>query len=487
MKKLSTIKIITGLLAIAMTSACTKGLDDVNYDPTKPVTTRVESLLTGAEKSAATALYSNDLNNKVGMLYAQYWAQTQKEDDSRYLLTENANVVLWGLYSTSLSNLDEIVRLNKENGGFVNQVAIANILSVWLYHILTDAYGNIPYTQALGGVNNFTPVYDNSQVVYDSLVKRLDAQIQVLDTAQVSFRSGELIYNGDITKWKKLANSLKLRIGLRMAEVNETKARPVIEAAVASGVLQSAADAAVFPFLATIPDQYPYNEQSGGGIPNEYQVSETLVKYMQEINDPRLPVYARPAKTGGVYKGKPYGINRADVGYGYDDFSYPGTRAYDPAFPGIIMNYDEVEFALAEAAARGFTVPGTAEEHYANGVKASFAFWGIPADSANSYLLRVPYTAADWRNCIGSQKWLALYMQGLQSWFERTRLEFTKPGGQPLFVAPLAGSADPTVSLVPYRLTYPVSESNINKTNYTNAGNAIGGDKKGTQLWWNKE
>ena len=308
------------------------------------------------------------------------------------------------------------------------------------------------------------------------------------DTSKGNFKNGELIYNGNVQKWKKLANSLKLRIGIRMADADPAKSKQVVEAAVQGGVILSNADNALFPYLATIPDQFPFNEASGAGTPNDYVMSETLVKYMQSTADPRLPVYARPAKADNSYKGKPYGL-----GSFQNDFivySYPGTKVYAPDFPGIIMTAAEVEFALAEAAARGYNVGGAAADHYTKGIQASMKFWGIPDAAANAYLAQVPFKADEWKNCIGTQKWLALYMQGLQAWFERVRLNFQQPGtdgsGTALFVAP-AQSLDPTVKMVPFRLTYPITEGNINRNNYEAAAQAIGGDKKGTKLWWNKQ
>jgi hypothetical protein len=115
------------------------------------------------------------------------------------------------------------------------------------------------------------------------------------------------------------------------------------------------------------------------------------------------------------------------------------------------------------------------------------AFWGVSDSVAiNAYLARVPYNPSDWKDCIGTQKWMAFYMQGMQSWFERTRLDFKQPGGAALFIPPVAGSLDPTVTMVPYRLTYPVTEAVENAVNYQHAAAAIGGDAKGTKLWWNK-
>ncbi|HEY0299443.1 MAG TPA: SusD/RagB family nutrient-binding outer membrane lipoprotein, partial [Arachidicoccus sp.] len=148
-------------------------------------------------------------------------------------------------------------------------------------------------------------------------------------------------------------------------------------------------------------------------------------------------------------------------------------------------SYAEVAFDLAEAAQRGWNVGGNAEDFYKKGVIASMTFWGVSNADANTYLKKNPYNAADWRDVIGTQKWLALYNQGLESWFERTRLNFKNPNGQPLFVAPKQ-SLDPSVTLVPYRLTYPIAEQSNNHTNYEKAIALFpdGRDAKGIRLWW---
>ncbi|MBE7174051.1 MAG: SusD/RagB family nutrient-binding outer membrane lipoprotein [Williamsia sp.] len=474
------------LLPVCLATACTKKFDDLNRDPTRPTDASPETLITGAEKSASDIIYNNFVNGRVGMLYAQFWSQTQNESVSQYLLDESSNNTLWNLYTTALINLDGIVQQHAQNPEAVsaNEAAIANVLSVWVYEVLTDTYGNVPYSQALKGLDNFTGTYDDAATIYDSLLLRLDAQISAFDSAGGNFASGEKIYNGDVTKWRKLANSLKLRMGIRMADANPEKARTVIESAIAGGVITSEEDNALFQYLAAVPDQFPFNEQSGTGIPNDYVMSATVVDFMDSLNDPRLPVYARPATDDSVIRGKVYGLGAFSNDFSF--YSYPGTRPYSPTFPGIIMVKSEVDFALAEAAARGF-ITDSAATHYADGIRSSMSFWGI-TDTAvvNAYIDSVPYNGDDWRNCIGTQKWLSLYMQGLQAWFERTRLKFTKSGGEPLFVTP-GNILDPSVTDgVPYRLTYPITEGNINKANYDAAGAAIGGNTKGTKLWWNK-
>ncbi|MBE7174735.1 MAG: SusD/RagB family nutrient-binding outer membrane lipoprotein, partial [Williamsia sp.] len=196
-------KALLFLLPVCLATACTKKFGDLNRDPTRPTDATPETLITGAEKSASDIIYNNFVNGRVGMLYAQFWSQTQNESGSQYLLDESSNNTLWKLYTTALINLDGIVQQHVQNPEAVsaNEAAIANVLSVWLYQVLTDTYGNVPYSQALKGLDNFTGTYDDAASVYDSLLLRLDAQLAAFDSAGGNFASGEKIYNGDITKW----------------------------------------------------------------------------------------------------------------------------------------------------------------------------------------------------------------------------------------------------------------------------------------------
>lgn len=434
-------------------------------------------------------LYAGPQNGRIGMPYAQYWTGNDKANDSRYLLDEGINGPLWNnMYSVALHNLDEIINMNKAqpNATSTNQIAIAQILKAWIYQILADAYGNIPYTEALQSVENITPAYDDAKTIYNSLLDTLAQQAAVLDPAQGSFATGDVIFNGNAAAWKKLAHSLMLRLAIRMVDADPAKARSVIEANW-QNAMTSNADSAVFKYLPAAPNKFPYNDSERELI--EFFVSSTLVDYMADVEDPRLAVFARPSKLDTVYRGLAYGASESNPNRLQPSaYSFPGTRIYAADMSGILMTYPEVEFILAEAAARGFAVGADAATHYANGVKASLEYWGITdAAAVEGYLSRVPYNAADWRNVIGTQKWLALYPQGLQGWFERLRLDFKKPGGDSLFKAPVDVSLDPNVNFVPYRLTYPISEQTQNSANYQAAASAIGGDTKGVKLWWDKQ
>lgn len=482
------------LLSVLVITSCKK-LDDMAHDPTKPTTAEPKYLLTGAQKTAMDMLNSGLQNGFIAMNYAQYWTGNSRTNDSQYTLDEGNNAAFWNnLYKISLHNLDDLIKQNNSKlsePGIVNQNAVAHITSAWIYQILADAYGNIPYSQTFENTTNITPKYDDAATVYKALIDTLEHQIAIMDDNQISFEAGDIIYNGDVKKWKKLAHSLILRLAIRMADAKPELARQAIEAHYLSA-FSSNADDAQFKYLDAAPNKFPNNESERPII--DFSVSETLVDYMKQVNDPRLGIYARPAKNTDTIKGMPYGWAASDTNrLALDFYSMPGKQVYSATMPGILMSYSEVSFILAEAAARGMNVGESAATYYTNGIRASMLYWKgltqsseITDNTIDNYIKGVPYVDADWRNVIGTQKWLALYPQGFQAWFERTRLHFNKPGGKPMFIAPVSGSLDPSVKMVPLRLTYLISEQTQNKISYTEAVKAIGQDTKGNALWYNK-
>lgn len=473
------------LFIFVMMAGCRK-LDDINHDPTRPTQSSPAFLLTGAEKNAMDYLYSTLQNGYIGMHYAQYWSANSRVGDSQYALDENNNTAFWNYMYVSLHNLDKIIALNNQdaaNPAAKNQNAIASILKVWLYQVLADTYVNVPYSQALKEGENITPAYDSQEAIYTSLIDTLQQQITALDPAQPTFTSGDVIYNGDVAKWRTLGHSLLLRLAIRIADAAPEKAKSIIEAHYQSA-MTSNEDNAEFAYLNTAPNKFPLNDSEREVL--DFFVSTTLVDYMKSTNDPRLPVYARPAKGTGQITGLIYGISANDpTRLPPENYSYPGTRIYSATMPGILMTYPEVAFILAEAAARGWSVGQAAAVWYEAGIRASMAYWDVTS-GVDEYVASVPYTAGDWKNVIGTQKWLALYPQGFQAWFERLRLDFKKPNGDSLFISPFSGSLDQNVSFVPSRLTYPLGEQTQNAAAYEKASSDIGGDTKASKSWWDK-
>jgi hypothetical protein len=470
------------LLTILLGFTGCDNFEKLNTDPARSSETQPEFLLSNAEKRACDLMYDTYFNGRIGMELSQYWMGTDKTSDGRFLFTNDG---LWaGLYAGPLMDLKEISNYYDRHPAERNAhtLAVAEILKAWIFHVLTDVYIDIPYTQALQGENIPQPVFDQGKDVYISLLSSLKTQIDVLSGTSSGVIRGDIIAKGEVQQWIRIANALRMRIAMRMADAAPAEAKNVIEDAV-KNTLNSTGQDVYFPYnVATTTNRFPYNDVERPLV--EFAVTSTLVDYLQSVNDPRLPVFARPDDTNGKYIGKVYGTEANSptmIG-----LSKPGVIAYSGSAKGYVITYAEVAFITAEAAARGMNVGNeTPEMLYNEAVKASMAQWGVTdAKVVDTYLKAVPYKAGTWRNVIGTQKWIAMYMQGLQSWFERLRLDPKKPDGSVLFIPPASGSLDPDVTDVPKRLKYPSNTRASNAQNSESAAKRIGGDTQAVRNWW---
>ena len=359
-------------------------------------------------------------------------------------------------------------------------LAAVEVFKIWIFHVLTDVYVDVPYSQALKGGSITQPTFDTGESIYAAMLASLKTQIATLSSATGAIR-GDIIMNGDKERWIQFANALRLRIAIRMADVKAGEAQSVIEEA-SQNTLSAESQDIFFPYNeSSVASRFPYNNVERPLV--EFALTTTLINYLKEVNDPRLPVYARVDETNGEYVGK-------EPGEELDEptviaLSKPGSIIFSGSAKGYLSTYSEVAFILAEAAARGMNVGQSAEEWYAEAVTASMNQWGISDDQViTDYLAGVPYGAGEWKDVIGTQKWLGLYGQGLQAWLERIRLDHNKPNGEPLFVAPVSGSLDPDVTMVPTRITYPTNSKVGNETNTEAAASRIGGDTQASKNWW---
>ncbi|MGV3558574.1 SusD/RagB family nutrient-binding outer membrane lipoprotein [Larkinella arboricola] len=470
------------LAALFLTLTGCNNFEEMNTDPARSSETQPEFLLASAEKRASDLMYDSYFNGRIGMELSQYWMGTDKTSDGRFLFT---NEGLWsGLYAGPLMDLQEIQNYYDQHPQESNPhtLAVAEVLKAWLFHVLTDVYIDIPYSQALKGDDIPQPAFDKGKDVYAGLLASLKKQVDVLQNTASGAIRGDIIANGDPKQWVRIANALRIRIALRMADAQPAEAKTVIEEAV-KNTLTSVSQDAFFPYnLTTTTNRFPYNDVERPLV--EFAVTSTLVDYLKSVNDPRLPIYARPDETQGQYIGKVYGTEaNAPTMIG---LSKPGVVAYSGSAKGYMITYAEIAFAKAEAAARGMNVgPESAEALYQEAVKASLAQWGVTdAKVVATYLESVPYKAGNWKNVIGTQKWLALYMQGIQAWMERLRLDPKKPDGSILFINPASGSLDPDVTDVPKRLKYPSATRTNNAVNSQQATQSIGGDTQAIKNWW---
>ncbi|MCH2023891.1 MAG: SusD/RagB family nutrient-binding outer membrane lipoprotein [Saprospiraceae bacterium] len=476
-------------------SSCDKRFEDLNTNPNEPSSTFTSFLLSNAQKSMMDYTWDEWFNGRRGNQLAQYWSSNQYSNESRYSLRPTITNSYWSLfYANSLQDLQEIIRLNTDSpddyvgfGKTANQIGIAKVLQTWLYQNMTDCWGPIPYSQALQGADYPNPKFDSQKDVYLGMISALNDAINNFDETDNSVQ-GDLIYGGDISMWKKFANSLKLRVALRMIETSESAAATTAATeAIASGVFTSNADNAVFSYLGGTPNNNPINEDYQ--TRNDFAASNIMVDVLDSLNDPRVGFYYAPAANSGNYVGEVYGLNEANAALTLNgDVSQRGSQVLSATAPGVYLDYAQVEFMLAECAERGISGAGSAGTHYSNGITASMNFWDenatLTTTDISNYIAQanVDYTTLinggeTWKQVIGKQKWIALYMQGIQGWTEYRRLDF----------GILQLPADGTLmgSGIPTRMIYPEDEQTLNATEYTNALSTLGGaDDQDTKLWW---
>lgn len=478
-------KFIAALLPVLLLGACTKDLTSLNNDPKNPATVSSASLFTNAQRTLSNTLTSSNVNLNIFRLIEQQWQETTYTDESNYdLETRQVPTGVWNaLYRDVLRDFQEARRIIPTDVTDANvqknQLAITDIMEVYTWYYLLTTFGNVPYTQALN-IDNTFPKYDDALTIYTDLLKRLDADITALNASSASFGGADVIYKGDAAKWKLFANSLKLKMGITIADADNAKAKAAVEAAASAGVFTSNNDNAKFQYVSGPPNTNPIWVDLVQSGRQDFVGNSVLINNMNANNDPRRPYYFT-LDADSTYSGGDPGASS-----NYATFSKPSGPNLVPGsigkitnadFPGLLLDYSEVEFLLAEAAERGYSVSGTATEHYTKAITASFDYWGAPNVAAYLTQPTVAYATAtgNYKQKIGVQKWLALYNRGWDAWIEQRRLDF------PALEAP-----ETALTEFPVRFTYPTTEQNVNVVNYNQAAQAIGGDAVTTKLFFDK-
>jgi hypothetical protein len=487
-------------------SSCVSDSDSFNDDAKKSYDASAESLLSNAQKQLTDQLTTPSVNNNPLRYYVQYWAATLYTAESRYNLTtrEIPDEHWTELYQDVLGNLqtsEEVLKAETKPADVSesdwqkqqqNKVAILEILKVYTYQILVDTFGDVPYTESLQNPTIILPKYDNDSDIYPKLITRIDAAISKLDVDAKSFNTGDLIYKGNVSAWLLFANSVKLKLGTNISDINPSLAKTTIESAYAGGVLLKNTDNALLTYASFSPNYNPVFDNLIASQRNDFVPANTLVNRMNELSDPRRPIFFTPMADGTYKGGVPGGRNSLPYETTY---SHVGDVIKKPDAAGVLLEAVEVNFYLAEAAARGYDVGNTPEYYYNQAITLSCEFWGvIPTDIA-AYLANpeVAYTTAastqvpgapegttgtgTWQEKIGYQEWIALYNRSFQSWTAFRRLDFPKLISHPSSVS-IANKK------VPVRWTYPTAEQTVNGANWTAASTAIGGDNLTTGIFW---
>ena len=476
----SRISRLVPLLAIALVAAsCDSGLTGVNQNPNAPGEVKPQYLFPNGVTSAVGRVRGGGFDLTFTSLWAQHIAMDRFTDEDRYSIRPGTIDGNWSsFYSGELEDFATIIQ-QSDPATSPNIVGPALVMKSWTYGVMTDIWGDIPYSEANKGTDNFTPKYDRQQDVYNGLFADLTAASDMLAAGGSGYGSADPIYGGDAAEWHKFANSLRLRFALRLIKVDPGKAQSEATAAIAAGVFTSNADNALLQWPGDGTNDSPFFNTFR--TRDDQHVSQTLVDTLKALSDPRLGVYADPVISqlpDTVYIGAPNGLQDDDaIAIGLTNTSRVGAAYRQRDTPSILMTYSEVLFGEAEAAARGWTA-GDPAALYNDAIRASMQYNGIADDVIDVYVAtpRVAYNPANGLTQIALQKWIALYAQGADAYAEyrRTGVPDLQPGP--------AVITDPHI--VARRLTYPLAEQSFNNANLQEAISAQGGASLNDRVWW---
>ena len=473
-------KVIALLVGLGLAAAaCSDGLTDINTNPNAPTSVPVQFLVPTAIQSAVSNAFGAGQMMQHSSIWAQHFAQIQYPDEETGNVRDSRMSGYWtGYYANSLKDIQTVIETGAEDG-LVNAEGVGMIWKSFIFHIVTDFWGDVPYSAALKGGEETTPAYDAQSDIYAGLLADLGAGAAMLSNSAQGFGDGDLIYGDDFTKWKMFANSLRMRLAMRMSEVNPSGAQAAFAAAYGAGGFTSNADNAMIQWPGA-PYEHPFYENWQGRDDNS--ISRTMVEILKDLNDPRLSLYAEPAASDGEYRGHENGRDDLPPGVSFADISRIGNfwRADGAASPTAVMTYSEVLFLQAEAAARGW-IAGDAATLYMEAIEANmnqYDAWGVgPSDTEIAdYLAQaeIAYTGLD---DIHLQKWISLYMNGSEAWANVRR---TGVPERPI------GADLAWLGKIPARFSYSPDEQSLNNDNLQAALSAQGMSSPDitTEVWW---
>lgn len=466
------------LPVLVLLASCKKQLEDINQNPNESTSPQPDYLLSNGIKASVDTYWGTEATMEAALLYVQYWAKIQYTDPDKYIpAAANIQTVWSNFYAQGIQDFTTLAQLGDTLHN-PNYKATAVIMRSWLFQVVTDLFGNAPYSQAANIQQYLTPKYDEQKDIYAGILAELKTAVAQIDETGNPI-AGDLLFNGNMLRWKKFANSLRLRIALRIADRLPDAAKAVFDEIGANDglLIASNAETVQLNYLAS-PNQNPVGRNRE--TRNDYRISKTIVDKLKALNDPRLTIYAAyPRDTSvhqivGVTNGLP--VDSA-ARLGFDKTSDAGTVFTATTAPAVLFSYAELLFIKAEAAQRGW-LSGAAADYYTRAVTASLKQYSVSDADVTTYLAQptVAYNNVNYKQSIGEQKWLALFGNGLEAFAEWRRLDY--PQLKPAYISSLGAGQ------LPVRLTYPSTEQAVNRVNYKAAVVSQGADLLTTRLWF---
>ncbi|WP_353719751.1 SusD/RagB family nutrient-binding outer membrane lipoprotein [Dyadobacter sp. 676] len=502
------------LVSLSLMTSCDEGFDEINTNKVDP-TSLAPSLILNKAIIATTYL---DGVSTLGMLCYNFGIVQQvitpygsSLSGGNYNQINNSNTPLvWvNFYRNVIKQLVAVTDQTKNDPLQSNIYHAARIWKAYAFMILTDTYGDIPYFEAGQGYINeiIRPKYDPQEAIYKDILKELEEASGALNTKQEAVTT-DILYGGDVARWKKLGYSLMLRAGMRLSKVDPALAKSYVAKAVAGGVFESNADNSIIRHTA-IYNNYIANHLAAREKTNFY-LAAPFVNYLKENNDPRLPVFAvryvgakggpeqvseRASSDPKVQIGMPMGYNDVTINsvlaengvvslWDFSQINLKTVLKLDA--PEFHITYAQVQLLLAEAATRGW-VSGKAADYFAAGIRANLEQMAlydpgaaIREDAIQAYLKAHPLDDAKALEQINTQYWVATFLDGNESW-----ANFRRSGFPALKKNPYPGSEIKEDFI--RRMPYPDSEIVVNLQNVNEANARQGPNDLNTRVWWDKK
>jgi hypothetical protein len=500
----------TGIaLLILFVSSCEKNLDDLNRNRTSPTEIdpvfQLNNAVINTSYPAGSIIYEVGIVQQMVTPNSGVLTGANFNQDNR----DNTQQTWQAYYRNVIRNTKDVINRTKDVPERSNLLNMARIFQAHAFMVLTDTYGDIPYAEGGAGYSDalWFPVYDAQQTIYNDLIKELTEASAALN-ATGKVESGDILYAGNIDRWKKFGYSLLLRAGMRLTKVDAAKAEQTVKAAVQGGVILLNADNAVMRHDANYAQ--PVGNTLNSTEAANFYLAEPFVNYLKNTSDPRLSAIAiryKGAKSGPeqtVDRGTTDPAEQIGMPIGYDnngiialaaarglasfyEFSQVDRRRMAKlSSPVFFVTAAQTQLLLAEARHRGWITTGTVQAYYNAGVRAhmeQMALYdpasAVPATAIQPYLDANPFNASTALQQINTQYWIASFLNGPEAF-----ANFRRSGFPVLTPNPFPGKTISGTFI--RRLTYPNSEISVNTTNVNAAIARMGADNLDTKVWWDK-
>ena len=457
-------------------SSCKKILD-VNVDPNNPTDVPANVILPAAEVNLAFSVGGN-ASRYTGHFIQHYGGhRAQPLEYGQYNFSPSSSDNFWSsMYSGVLRDLKSVMEKSRASGDSM-YVGVSQILMAQTFSILTDLYGDIPFSDALNGVASIAPKYDKQEDIYPALIKMIESGVTNVKS-NVGLKPGtdDVIYNGVMASWEKYGNSLKLRLLNHLSKVQPNAAGDFLNTNPV--LITSNAENAKVTFGTTQANANPIHSFDVLSGRKDMAVGSTIVNKMKSLNDPRIPKYFYPVKNGtnaGQFAGNVPGGDNDDAGE--TKFSRIGPAFASISSPILLLSYAEVQFIISEVRLRQGNV-AAATTAYNNAITADFLYVGNTATEADAYLAQPAVTFDGSLQRLMEQKWIVMFQAPYESWVDWRRTGF--PTLTP-------ATTNFTGGIIPRSLPYPQFEINLNRTSLEEGpGVPVPFESLKERVWWDK-